>query len=78
MNRGDRRGTFSLIINFARDGQLSPDLAAWSDIQKLDLDEKKFAWLFNQDAMATEKTAEGIRLFNADAMKLEKYIAERL
>ena len=52
--------------------------AARSDIQKLGLDEKKFRWLFNKDAMATEKTAEGIRLFNADAMKLEKYIAERL
>ena len=45
---------------------------------KLDLDEKKFRWLFNEDAMATEKTAEGIRMFNADAMKLEKFIAERL
>jgi len=58
--------------------KLSPELAAKSDIQKLDLDEKKFRWLFNEDAMATEKTAEDIRLFNADAMKLEKYIAERL
>ena len=58
--------------------KLSPDLAAKSDIQKLDLDEKKFRWQVNEDAMATEKTAEGIRLFNADAMKLEKYIAERL
>ena len=58
--------------------KLSPEFAARSDIQKLDLDEKKFRWLFNEDAMATEKTAEGIRLFNADAMKLEKYIGEML
>ena len=58
--------------------KLSPEAAARSDIQKLDLDEKKFRWLFNEDAMATEKTAEGIRLFNADAMKLGNYIAERL
>ena len=58
--------------------KLSPDSAAQSEIQKLDLDEKKFRWLFNEDAMATEKTAEGIRLFNADAMKLEKFIAEKL
>ena len=58
--------------------KLSPDLAAKSDIQKLDLDEKKFRWQLNEDAMATEKTAEGIRLFNADAMKLERYIAARL
>jgi len=58
--------------------KLSPDNAVQSEIQKLDLDEKKFRWLFNEDAMATEKTAEGIRLFNADAMKLEKFIAEKL
>ena len=44
--------------------KLSPDPAANSDIPKLDLDEKKFRWLLNDDAMATEKTAEGIRLFH--------------
>ena len=58
--------------------KLQPESAAASDMAKLDLDEKKFRWLFNEDAMATEKTAEGIRMFNADAMKLEKFIAERL
>jgi transaldolase len=42
------------------------------------LDEKKFRWLLNENAMATEKLSEGIRIFNADAMKLEQYIAERL
>lgn len=49
-----------------------------SKIQKLALDEKKFRWLFNENAMATEKTAEGIRLFNADAQKLNQFIAARL
>jgi transaldolase len=58
--------------------KLSPEISAQSDLPKLELDEKKFRWLFNEDAMATEKTAEGIRLFNADAMKLEKFIADRL
>ena len=58
--------------------KLSPEIAAASDLQKLVLDEKKFRWLFNEDAMATEKTAEGIRSFNADAVKLSKYIAELL
>ena len=58
--------------------KLSPELSTQSDLARLDLDEKKFRWLFNEDAMATEKTAEGIRMFNADAMKLEKFIAERL
>ncbi len=58
--------------------KLQPESAAASDMARLDLDEKRFRWLFNEDAMATEKTAEGIRMFNADAMKLEKFIAERL
>ena len=58
--------------------KLSPELSAASDIAKLDLDEKKFRWLFNEDAMSTEKTSEGIRMFHADAMKLEKFIAEKL
>jgi transaldolase len=58
--------------------KLSPVSATQSDIARLDLDEKRFRWLFNEDAMATEKTAEGIRMFHADAMKLEKFIADRL
>ncbi len=58
--------------------QLSPENAAKSDIQRLKVDEKNFRWLFNEDAMATEKTAEGIRQFHADALKLEKFIAEKL
>jgi transaldolase len=53
-------------------------MAAQSDVAKLELDEKQFRWRFNEDAMATEKTAEGIRLFHADAMKLERFIEERL
>ena len=58
--------------------KLSPEAAAKSDIQRLKMDEKSFRWLMNEDQMATEKTAEGIRSFNADAMKLEKFIAEKL
>ncbi|WP_210397709.1 transaldolase [Motiliproteus sediminis] len=38
---------------------------------KLSLDEKQFRWLMNEDAMATEKLAEGIRSFTADQLKLE-------
>jgi transaldolase len=37
-----------------------------------------FRWEMNEDAMATEKLAEGIRNFHADALKLEKIIGERL
>ena len=58
--------------------KLSPELAQQSKIEKLPLDEKKFRWLFNENAMATEKTAEGIRLFNADAQKLAQFVAGKL
>jgi transaldolase len=42
------------------------------------LDEKRFRFDFNEDAMATEKTAEGIRKFSADIVKLEQVIAAKL
>ena len=58
--------------------KLSPEIARESKIEKIPLNEKKFRWLLNENAMATEKTAEGIRLFNADAMKLEKVVAAKL
>jgi transaldolase len=58
--------------------KLSPELARTSPIEKISLDEKKFRWLLNENAMATEKTAEGVRLFNADAVKLERLISSRL
>jgi transaldolase len=38
--------------------------------------EPAFRWQLNEDAMATEKLAEGIRLFAADAVKLEKLVGE--
>ncbi len=40
--------------------------------------EAEFRWEMNQDAMATEKLAEGIRGFTADQIKLEKMLAEKL
>jgi len=58
--------------------KLSPELARASQIERLRLNEKKFRWLLNENAMATEKTADGIRLFNADALKLEQFIAAKL
>lgn len=57
--------------------KLSPEKAKKSDIKRLELDEKKFRYLLNDDAMATEKTAEGIRKFAADIVKLEKFVAEK-
>ena len=55
--------------------KLDPESAATLPIEPLKLDEKTFRFLLNEDAMATEKTAEGIRLFAADARKLETMIA---
>jgi transaldolase len=54
--------------------RLSPDKASQSDIKRLSFDEKDFRFALNDDAMATEKLAEGIRLFCADAIKLENLI----
>ena len=58
--------------------KLSEATAQASDIEKISLDEKSFRFMFNEDAMATEKTAEGIRKFSADIVKLEKLISEML
>ena len=40
------------------------------------LNESQFRWAMNEDAMATEKLAEGIRQFARDQEKLEKLMAE--
>jgi transaldolase len=58
--------------------KLSPENAERSKARKLSLNERKFRWLLNENAMATEKTAEGIRLFAADTVKLEGYLATRM
>jgi transaldolase len=58
--------------------KLSPEQAKASNAERLELTESRFRFLMNENAMATEKTAEGIRLFAADAAKLQKYIAARL
>jgi transaldolase len=46
-------------------------------VKKVSFDEKTFRFALNEDAMATEKTAEGIRLFSADIVKLEALIAQK-
>jgi transaldolase len=55
---------------------LDADAAQALDIPKLVLDEPAFRFALNEDAMATEKLAEGIRAFAADAVKLEKLMEE--
>ncbi|MCB1120079.1 MAG: transaldolase [Verrucomicrobiae bacterium] len=58
--------------------KLDPVKAADADIKKLELNESAFRFQLNEDAMATEKLAEGIRLFAADIVKLESIIAGKL
>jgi len=53
--------------------KLDPSKAQASKEDRLYLDEKTFRWMHNEDAMATEKLAEGIRKFNSDARHLEEY-----
>ena len=55
------------------DRKLDPEKAKASAGDRLHLDEKTFRWMHNEDAMATEKLAEGIRKFNADARHLQEY-----
>jgi len=58
--------------------KLDADAAMKMDIEKITVDEKSFRWMMNEDAMATEKLAEGIRNFTKDLLKLEKQIAALL
>jgi transaldolase len=55
--------------------KLSPASARDCKLEKLPLDERSFRWRLNEDAMATEKLADGIRLFNADTLKLKSYLS---
>lgn len=57
---------------------LSPENAKASEEKKIHLDEKTFRWMHNEDAMASDKLAEGIRRFYADARKLEQFAQAKL
>jgi len=56
------------------DASKSTDL----DIEKIEMNEKTFRWMMNEDAMATEKLAEGIRNFAIDIEKLEDIIKTKV
>ncbi len=58
--------------------KLDASAAKALDLKKVQLDEKTFRYQLNDDAMATEKTAQGIRAFAADIVKLEQFIASKL
>jgi transaldolase len=58
--------------------KLTPAAAKAAELMPLAINEKTFRYLLNEDAMATEKTAEGIRKFAADIAKLEKLVASKV
>lgn len=58
--------------------KLYPENALKSDIDRIHLDENEFRWMHNEDPMAVEKLAEGIRKFNTDMNKLRETVANML
>jgi transaldolase len=60
------------------DRELDPQKAGASEDDRLHLDEKTFRWMHNEDAMATEKLAEGIRKFSADARRLQEFALKKV
>ncbi len=58
--------------------KLSPDQANKAADERITLDEKQFRFLFNEDPMAVDKTAEGIRKFSADIVKLERLVEAKV
>jgi transaldolase len=57
--------------------KLEPAKAKTAEIKQVSFDEKGFRFALNEDAMATEKTSEGIRVFAADIVKLEQLIRQK-
>jgi transaldolase len=53
--------------------RLSPETAKSSPGERIHLDEKTYRFRHNEDPMAVDKLSDGIRKFNADARKLEKF-----
>jgi len=58
--------------------KLYADMSQSDEIDQLHLDEKTFRFMLNEDPMATEKLAEGIRNFSNDLIKLENFIKKRI
>lgn len=58
--------------------QLNSAAAKELSLDKLEMNEQVFRWMLNEDAMATEKLAEGIRGFASDLDKLRSYLAQRM
>jgi len=57
---------------------LSVEAASKTDLEKINMDETTFRWMHNEDQMATEKLAEGIRKFAVDQVKMDNMVRARL
>ncbi|PIO65810.1 hypothetical protein TELCIR_12499 [Teladorsagia circumcincta] len=72
----------ALSVNFGSEElgevQMTAYPSAGMDIPRITIDEKTFRWAMNEDAMATDKLAEGIRNFNKDARALESIVKKML
>lgn len=64
--------------NDALSKKLDSEAASSMTIDKIDVDEKTFRWMMNEDPMATEKLAEGIRNFAKDIVKLEDIVKQKM
>jgi len=58
--------------------KLDAEKAKSMDIPKIDMTENTFRWMMNEDPMATEKVAEGIRGFAKDIVKLEQIVQDKI
>jgi len=58
--------------------KLDAEASKGLEIEKIEMSEKNFRWIMNENAMATEKLAEGIRNFAADIVKLEDIIKSKI
>jgi transaldolase len=58
--------------------KLDAKAAQTANIERLDVCEQSFRWLMNEDAMATEKLAQGIRVFGQDMLKVREIVAKKL
>lgn len=58
--------------------KLNVAAAKAAKIERIPCDEKAFRWMYNEDAMAVDKTAEGIRNFAKDIVKLEALVQAAL
>lgn len=59
------------------DAALTLDAAQASTESKIEINEKSYRWLHNEDAMAVEKLSDGIRKFAVDVQKLERWVASQ-